>query len=134
MTSLFLFVLLRQRLAEIGKGLALTVALHRAETPRKRLKGACDQIRLLQLIHELVEDLTRLGGSQADKGGNVRARRHLQVRAVEDGDRGSGSKGTLVIFARVDGKGDLLVVLENVGQRRWRPVLLVVLRLSVGTR
>ena len=97
MTSLFLFVLLRQRLAEIGKGLALAVALHRAQTPRKRLKGARDQIGLFQLIHELVEDLTRLGGSQADQRRDVRTRLHLQVRAVEDGDCGGGRKGTLLM-------------------------------------
>jgi hypothetical protein len=128
---LCLFVLLRQRLTEIGKGLALAIALHRAQTPRKRLKGASDQIGLLQFIHELVEDLARLGGSHTDQRRNVRARLHRQVRAVEDSDRGGGSKGTLCILARVDGKGDILVVLENIGQRRRRPVLLVVLRLGI---
>ena len=127
-----LIVLFRQRLAEIGKGLTLTVALHRAQTPRERLKGARDEIGILQLIHELVEDLTRLGGSQANKRWNIRAGRHLQVRAVKDSDSRRCSKGTLVIFARVDGKGDLLIVLENIRQRRRRPVLLVVL--GIGAR
>ena len=43
------------------------VAHHGCQTPRKRIEGALKQARFDEPVHELEENLTRLGGLNTDE-------------------------------------------------------------------
>jgi hypothetical protein len=54
--------------AHLLQGHSFTVALNRAQLPGRDSKGTLDMARALELINELVENLTRLARLNTNKG------------------------------------------------------------------
>jgi hypothetical protein len=57
---------LRKVVAELVQGEGLTVANDVAELPRRHVEGSLDVIAILELLNELVENLTRLLSLKTD--------------------------------------------------------------------
>ena len=102
-------------LAELRQRQPLTLTLHCAEAPRKGIEGSLNDTLLLEVVHELEEDLAWLGRLHADQVRNRGALRNGQVRAVED-SLGRRLCQTIGILARIDGECGSLPLVQNVGQ------------------
>ena len=103
--------------AELVQGEGLTVANDVAELPRRYVEGSLDVIAVLELLNELVENLTRLLSLKTDQAGYVVATRHVQVGAVKGRHDSRLCEFTLRILSRVDVEGDLLIGADNVRER-----------------
>ena len=100
--------------AELVQGRILTVANDVAELPWRHAEGSMDVILVLELLDELVENLTRLLSLKTDQAGYEVAACHVQVRAVKGSNDRCLREFALRVLSRVDVEGDLFAASENV--------------------
>ena len=106
--------------AKLGERQLLTVANDSAQTPRKRLEGARDDVGLLECEHELVEDLARLCRGCSLKRRNIVALHHQHVRSVVDGLQLRMNELAIPVLTLDDGEEHRLVRKKDLGKgHRW---------------
>ena len=108
---------------KLGQSQLLAVADDRAQTPRKCLERAKNDVGLLQCEHELVEDLARLCRGRSLKRRNIVALHHQHVGSVVDSLQLRVDELAVAVLALDDGEYHRLVGKKDLGQRHGRLLL-----------
>jgi hypothetical protein len=116
----FVFGSLTDSGAELLKGMANAIALNRAELPGSDAESLLNDATVLELINELVENLARLRGLHADKGGGLLALINGKVSAIKGGYCDGINELALLVLASVDMNGNLLTTLEHIREAHGR--------------
>ena len=107
----------RKVVAELIQGHRVAVTNNIAELPRRHAESPLDVVAILELLDELVENLTRFLSLKTDQAGDVVATRHVQVRTIKGRHDSRLGEFTFAILSRVDVEGNLFVGCENVRER-----------------
>ena len=107
----------RKVVAELIQGHRVAVTNNIAELPWRHAESPLDVVAILELLDELVENLTRFLSLKTDQARDVVATRHVQVRAIKGRHDSRLGEFTLGILSRVDVEGNLFIGRKNVRER-----------------